>query len=181
MNLAEKTLKTLHSKEIFVNIFTDFYDESLLGFIKNFNHTFLVLEHYNDDGFYDGIVTLRIQDITRIRWDNNDINSVFKLIVRHEPTKGLDDIHIGSMVNIIRSVDRIFNYVNLRIQNIETNWSIIGQVQEIDDETVVIKEFGTMSTLDRAMLMLSISDITRIDVDGIYENNLMKIHQPIIR
>jgi hypothetical protein len=67
--------------------------------------------------------------------------------------------------------------VTLHIQDINSDWAIIGQVQEIDTDTIVIKEFGTMSSLDRGMLMLSIADITRVDADGIYENNLLKIHK----
>ena len=177
MKIADKTLKLLQTKEIFVDIYTDHFNESLYGFVKVFNNNFLLLEHYNEDGFYNGIVIFRREDITRIRWDNNDINSTFKLVNRHKKTIKYNDIAIDSIVNIIKSVDKVFKHVNLRIQNIETDWSIIGQIQDIDDETIIIKEFGTLKSLDRGTLMFSVSDITRIEADGIYENNLLKIHK----
>ena len=53
MKTANKTLKTLQSKEIFVDIYTDNFGNSFYGFIRNFNEIFLLLEHYNDDGIYN--------------------------------------------------------------------------------------------------------------------------------
>ncbi len=176
MKIANKTLETLQTKDIYVDIFTDHYDESFFGFVRVFNDNFLLLEHYNEDGFYNGIVIFKRQDITRIRWDNNEIESASRIITRHEQIKELPSVCIDTIDSIIKSVDKAFGYVSLQIQDINSNWKIIGQVQEMDTETIVIKEFGTMSTLDRGMLMLSIDDITRVDAGGLYENNLMKIH-----
>jgi hypothetical protein len=177
MSIADKTLKTLQTYGIFVDIFTDHFDDSLFGFIRDFNDSFLLLEHYNEDGFYNGVVIFKRQDITRIRWDNNEIKSAFDIITRQEQIEELADISIDSIESIIKSVDKAFNHVNLRIQEINANWSIIGQIQEMDTDTIVIKEFGTMSTLDRGMLMISINDVTRVEAGGIYENNLLKIHR----
>jgi hypothetical protein len=176
MEIANKTLETLQKKEIYVDIFTDHYDESFFGFVRVFNDNFLLLEHYNEDGFYNGIVIFKRQDITRIRWDNNEIKSASKLITRQVQIKELAGISIDSIESIIKSVDKAFGYVSLKIQDINSDWIIIGQIQEIDGDTIVIKEFGTMATLDRGVLMLSIVDITRVDAGGLYENNLMKIH-----
>jgi len=177
MKTADNTLKTLQTKDIFVDIYTDHFDESFYGFVRNFNDDLLLLEHYNDDSFYNGIIVFRREDITRIKWDNNDINSAFKLVTRQENIKELiSEINIESIESIIKSIDKTFKHVNLQIQNINSDWSIIGQIQEIDAEIIIIKEFGTKSTLDRGMLMLSTPDITRVDADGIYENNLLKIH-----
>jgi hypothetical protein len=177
MNNADKTLKTLQTKDIFVDIFTDHYNESFFGFIKEFNDNFLLLEHYNEDGFYNGIMIFKRQDITRIRWDNNEIKSAFNIITRQKEIKELADIKIDTIENIIKTMDKTYGYVSLQIQDINPDWTIIGQVQEMDTETVIIKEFGTTSTLDRGMLLTSITDITRVDGGGIYEKNLMKTHR----
>ena len=177
MKTADKTLKTLQIKEIFIDIYTDYFDESFYGFIRDFNDDFLLLEHYNDDSLYNGIIVFRREDITRIKWNNNDINSAFSLISRQRNIEEqLSGVNIESIESILKSVDKTFKHVNLQIQNINSGWCIIGQIQEIDAETIIIKEFGTKSALDRGMLMLSTPDITRVDADGIYENNLLKIH-----
>lgn len=175
MNIANKTLTALQTKEIFTEIFTDHFNLSFYGFIRNFNDHFLLLEHYNEDGFYNGIIIFRRADITRIKWDNNDLNSAFKLIARQKEVKEIAEINIESMETIIRSVEKAYKHVNLQIQNADDEWSVIGQVIVMDADTIIVKEFGTMSSLDKGMLMLPIDDITRVDAGGIYENNLMKI------
>src|ERR1035437_9922477 len=139
MKTSENTIKTLQTKDVFVDIYTDHFDESFYGFVRNFNDDFLLLEHYNDDSFYNGIIVFRREDITRIKWDNNDINSAFKLVTRQENIKELiSEINIESIESIIKSIDKTFKHVNLQIQNINSDWSIIGQIQEIDAETIII-------------------------------------------
>lgn len=176
MNLADKTIKTLQTKNIFVDIFTDNFDESMYGFILKYNDSYLLLEHYNDDGVYNGILIFRRQDITRIRWGNNEIKSTLKTINRQNQSKNLIDINLDTIQNIIKSVNEIFKHINIRIQHLNPEWSIIGELHDLDEDTIVIKEFGTKASLDRGMLMFSISEITRIEAGGIYENNLLKIH-----
>jgi hypothetical protein len=176
MNIANKTISVLIEKEVLVDVYTDYFNDSLYGFIKVFSDSFLLLEHYNEDGFYNGIVVFKREDITRLRWDNNEINSVQKLIKRHNQDISYESIDLNSIKSIIISIDRIFKHISLKTQNIDTDWLLIGKLLEIDDDTILLKEFGTMSSLDRATLMLSVDEITRIDADGIYENNILKIH-----
>ncbi|WP_262151455.1 hypothetical protein [Chryseobacterium foetidum] len=45
----------------------------------------------------------------------------------------------------------------------------------MDENSIVINEFGTKSSLDRKFILLSLDDITRIDMNGKYENNLNKL------
>lgn len=80
MNLAETTLTKLQSEDILVDVFTDHYDETLYGFIRNFNDNYLLLENYDDNGFYDGIIVFKREHISRIKWDNNGIQSHAQLI-----------------------------------------------------------------------------------------------------
>jgi len=177
MKTADNTLETLQAKEIYVDIYTDNFGDSYYGFIRNFNENFLLLEHYNDDGIYNGIIIFRREDITRIKWENNNTKSALKTITRQILTENVEDINIESIDTIIKSVDKEFKHITIQIQEINTDWCIIGQVVEMDNETVLIKEYGTMSSLDRGMLMIAIANITRIDAGGIYERNLLKIHE----
>ena len=94
MSIETKTLQNLEAKNTFVDIYTDMFEESFYGFIKQFNRDFLLLEHYNDDGLYNGIVVFKRSDISRIKWDNNEINSTRKLINLHSDKKKIGAIKI---------------------------------------------------------------------------------------
>jgi len=176
MNLAESTLTKLQSEDILVDVFTDHFDESLYGFIRNFNDKYLLLEIYDDNGFYDGIIVFKREDITRIKWDNNGIKSHAQLITRHKQIEDFANIKIDNLEIIIKSISDYYDCLTIMIQDIESDWTIVGQVIDMDDDTIIVNEFGTMSTLDRGMLMISSADVTRIGAGSIYEKNLLKTH-----
>lgn len=177
MSVQTKTLKKLQSENILVDIFTDLFNESHYGFIRKSNDKFLLLEHYNSDGIYNGIIVFRTSDITRIKWDNNNLKSTLKILTKHDQLKNINKIKIESIENVLRSINNIYNHVNLSIQNIDKEMCIIGQIEEMDKKHIVVKEYGTRATLDRGMIMIAIEDITRIDAAGTYENGLLKVHK----
>ena len=177
MNIASKYLKKLQTEKSFVDIFTDLFNESFYGFIRKFNDEFLLLENYNDDGMFNGIIVFRKEDITRIKWENNDINSVHKIINKHDQEKNIESIKIDSFEIILKTINKAFKHVNINIQNIDNGMCIIGEIEEMDAESIVIKEFGTRSSLDRGRIIFAIEDITRIDAGGLYENGLLKVHK----
>ena len=41
MKISDKILDILKTKEIYVDIFTDYYDKSFYGFVRNFTGNFL--------------------------------------------------------------------------------------------------------------------------------------------
>jgi hypothetical protein len=177
MNIASKYLKKLQTEKSFVDIFTDLFNESFYGFIRQFNDDFLLLEHYNDDGLFNGIIVFKREDITRIKWANNDINSAHKIINKHDQEKNIESIKLDSLEVILKSISKAFKHVNINIQNIDNGMCIIGEIEEMDAESIVIKEFGSRSSLDRGRIMFAIEDITRIDAGGLYENGLLKVHK----
>jgi hypothetical protein len=177
MRVESKILKQFQSEDIFVNIRIDSFDESFYGFIRIFNDNFLLLEVYDSNGFYDGIIIFRNEDISRVQWDNNNVNSIFKTLNKKEQDKRVSDINIDSIENILQSVNKAYKYVTIFMQELDSEICIIGEIVEMDDQSVVLKEFGTKSTLDRGMTLLSLKDITRVEAGGIYENNLLKVHK----
>jgi hypothetical protein len=177
MNIATKNLNQLQSDKCFVDIFTDLFEASYYGFIRQFNDEFLLLEHYNDEGLFNGIIVFRREDITRIKWANNDLNSTQEIISKHDQDENIESIKIDSLETILISVSKVFKHVNINIQNIDNGMCIIGELEEMDSESIVIREFGTRSTLDRGNIMFSIEEITRIDAGGLYEKGLLKIHK----
>lgn len=175
MDLYTKYLEKLKNENILADIYTDNYDESDYGFVVDFNEDFLLIEKFDSECNYDGLTIFFRHNITRIRWSGNDIESVAKLI---DPTKRLKDkviIDLASTLTILKSVNQLYNHLTVHIQDIDKSVCFIGQIHEMDENSIVIHEFGTKSSLDRKFILLSMEDITRIDVNGQYENNLIKL------
>jgi hypothetical protein len=114
-------------------------------------------------------------NITRIRWSGNDIESTSKLIDNSKRQTGKLTIDLTSIQTILQTVNKTFNHLTVHIQDIDQSVCFIGQIYEMDDNSIVIHEFGTKSSLDRKFILLGLEDITRIDVGGQYENNLKRL------
>ena len=175
MDLKTKYLEKLKDENVLVDIYTDNYNESDYGFIIDFNEDFLLIEKFGDDSNYDGLTIFFRHNITRIRWSGNEIESAFKLLDLSKRQKEIINIDLTSIQTILESINKIYNHLTVYIQDIDKDVCLIGQIHEIDENSIVINEFGTKSSLDRKFILLSLDDITRVDANGKYEKNLMRL------
>ncbi|GEM_PF-981134 len=172
MTVRDTHLNKLREEKVLVDLYTDSYGESYYGFIIDFNEEYLVLKKFTVESLFDGISVLRRDDITRINWGGNDIESTFKLIYKKDYELEIKHINLESMETIVKSVSKDFNHITVYVQDIDSNICLIGQVEDLDDETLILDSFGTRATLDRRHIMIAMENITRIDAGGIYEKNL---------
>lgn len=175
MDLNTKYLEKLKCENTLADIYTDSYDESDYGFIIDYNDDFLLIEKFDDECHYDGLTIFLRRNVTRIRWSGNDIESVAKLIDSTKRQTDRINIDLASTKTILQTVNKLYNHLTVHIQDIDKSVCFIGQIHEMDENSIVIHEFGTKSSLDRKFILLSLDDITRIDVNGKYENNLQKL------
>ncbi len=175
MNLNTKYVEKLKNENTLADIYTDRFEESDYGFILDFNDDFLLIEKFDDDCNYDGLTIFLRHHITRIRWSGNDIESAAKLIDLTKRERNKINIDLTSTQTVLESVNQLYNHLTVHIQDIDNSVCFIGQIHEMDENSIVINEFGTKSSLDRKFILLSLDDITRIDVNGKYENNLKKL------
>jgi len=175
MSIETKSLKKLITDKTFVDVYADRYDESSYGFIIDFNDDFLVLDSFDDDSVADGAVVFFRENITRIRWGGNQISSAFKLIDSQKDVTRKLDVDISSIQNVLKSIQASYGYINISIQDIDSGVCFIGEITEIDDETIIIYEFGSKISLDRKNIMISVDDITKVEAGGYYEEGLLKL------
>ncbi|WP_298396034.1 hypothetical protein [Flavobacterium sp.] len=176
MDLQQQYFQKFQTEKILVDVYTDYFEESTYGYIVKFNDDFILLEQFTSIGEVNGISIIRRENITRLRWEGNDISTTEKFVLKEKRILNLLDIKIDTITDALKSVQDKFGYISLNIQNIDTGMAIIGQIEEMDDETIVICEFGTYTSLDRKKLMMSINDISKIEAGGDYENNLKEIY-----
>ena len=172
IELKTKYLDKLKTEQILADFHTDKYGESDYGFVVDFNDKFLIIENFDNKGRYDGLIIFLRQDITRIRWSGNEVKSVSRLIDISKRQASKINIDLTSIQTILQSVNKSYNHLTVYIQDVDKDVCFIGQIHEMDNDSIVIHEFGTKATLDREYILLSIDDITRIDADGQYENSL---------
>jgi hypothetical protein len=173
MSLEEKYLNKIVQEEIFVNIFRDGFDEESFGFILDFNEDFILLEYYKEDSSHDGVAILLREDVTRIRWEGNEISGIQKFIYR--PIENYKSkINLESIKTILETLNSHFGYVTITKENL-ADTVFIGEIVEIDDNSMLMNEYGTKISQDRKKLLLSIEDITLMEAGGSYERRIISI------
>jgi len=175
MNIQEKYLDNLISEKTFVDIYVDKYETSNFGFIIEYNKDFIILEKINDESVPDGVGVFYRENISRIRWSGNEINSAEKLIDNSKRLKKKIKIDLSSIQSIIKDLNNIFDYVTIYIQDVDNESCFIGEIADIDDKTLVMNEYGTKISLDRKMIMISTKDITLIESGGEYEEKIKRL------
>ena len=68
-----------------------------------------------------------------------------------------------------------FGYVNLLTEKTANDISFIGEIEKMHAQTVVLHGFGTMASRDRHRMMLSLGEITRVDVEAQYEKDIKSL------
>lgn len=175
MNVQTKYLEKIKAEKIFIDIYTDCFEESLYGFLVDFNDEFILLEKFTNLGQVDGISILKRENISRIRWAGNEIETASNFAHQEKKLKNIGDLKIDTISCILKTVQRTFGYVNISIQHVDNEACFIGEIEDMDEETVVMNEYGTYLSLDRKMLLLAMEDITKIEAGGHYEENLKKL------
>ncbi|MEK7724513.1 MAG: hypothetical protein AAB336_09215 [Acidobacteriota bacterium] len=133
--------------------------------------------NFNDDGEYDGIMIFRKDDITRIRWGDDELKSQQLLVERVEEVITVPEIDLASIPKIVESVQKHYGYISIATEEINDEVIFIGEVVSVDDDFLVLKEFGSKETLDRSMLILRTPEITRIDADDKYLRTILYLHK----
>jgi hypothetical protein len=175
MNTEKKYLDKLKTSEELVDVYTDRYEESHYGFIVQYDDDYLVLEAIDDDNNPDGLKIFQRENITRIRWGGNEIDSTQKLVDQSKRLKEIKNIDLSSIQTILNSVQDIFGYVNVSIEDIDSTVCFIGEIEDMDDDNMVIHEYGTKISLDRTRIILNVEHITKVEGGGNYEERIKKI------
>ena len=98
---------------------------------------------------------------------------VFLFSCKQEEPKS--SINLENINSLVVDLAKEFSVLTIYTQHLAKDICFVGQVEEIDDNTLLFHEFGTTSTLDRKYLLISVEEITKIEVNGHYEKNITKL------
>jgi hypothetical protein len=173
MRVSEKMLGLLKERQEYVDLYRDhFSGDSLSGVITDYSDAFVYLSLFSDSGRANGVAVCFRHDVTRIRWGGNERKSLAELVEAAAAEPTAPPLVIDSIDSVLHSVSSRFGYVNLLTERASPDITFIGEIVELDAESVVLHEFGTFSRRDRSYLLIKLDEITRIDADADYEKSV---------
>ena len=180
MNLLTKYLHEALETGRLVDVYRDNHDDETKFCRINQVSEYCVLATLVDEhGEYDGISIFRTDHITRLRWGGTDRDAQTKLAIRNGSLPTLPGIDLSSLPTIIESIQKHYGYVNVATEAMDRDICFIGEVLAIDEEHLLLHEYGTQKALDRSMIVLAMPDITLVEADGKYERDLLYLHKTI--
>lgn len=173
MTIADQMLRVLKIGQEIVEVWRRrISSESLIGVVSDFSDEFLYLSLFSEAGAANGIAILFRRDITRIRWSGNERRSITELVAASGAKPTRPPMILDSMQTVLRSVSDAFGYVNVLTEHLDDSITFIGEIVELDEDSLLLETYGTFSTRDRSKLLLCCDDITRVDADAAYERSV---------
>lgn len=179
MSLLDDYLKIAQEKEQLVDIYRDCHDDGRLCRINAVSEYGIYATCFSVNGEYDGIVICRKDHVTRIRWGGTDRESARRLIERSGSVPPAPEINLSTLKDIVESVQKQFGYVTVAMERIKPDENYIGEVVSVDEDYLVLNEYGSSDAMDRSMSVLDMDEVTRVDADGRYERAILFLHGAI--
>ncbi|WP_157499183.1 hypothetical protein [Lysobacter sp. Root604] len=174
MRVMQKTLQILKQRQALVDLYRDHLSsESLSGVVTDYSEDFVYLSLFTEAGQANGIAVCFRSDITRIRWEGNERQALSQMIEATGAKPTAPALSLDSLQSVLDSVSATFGYVNVLTERMDDSVTFIGEIAELDAESLLLETFGTYSSRDRSRLWLSLAEITRIDADAAYERSVV--------
>ena len=177
MSLYEQTLTDLIEKQTYVEVILDRFNSSSYAYCVAKTDDLLLLEKFDGSSRNEGILLVRRDDISQLRWNGNDVRNREQLIDQSSRLSALRDLDISSMQAALSSIHARFGHVSVYLDHLDKDQVFIGEIQDLDHDTLILHEFGTLATWDRRKLIVRIEDITRVESHGYYEKVMMRVYK----
>lgn len=173
MSIYFDTLESLKQRKELVDLYRDHLSsESLTGFVTEHTEEFVYLSLVSAAGLSNGIAVVFSCDVTRVRWGGNTRQSIQQLFDLKKSTPLGPALRLESLKSVLESINRLFGYVNVLTERMREDVTFIGEIDQIDETSLLLHEFGTMSGRDRHHMLLTLEQVTRVDAEAPYEKDI---------
>lgn len=148
----------------------------LMGRVVGLSERVLLLDRIDDRCEPDGLTAIRPSDITRVRAQDRELLAVEQLVCARNDALNLDEIALLELSSAMTILHRRYGAVTVHVEALDSTLAFSGEPIELDDDVLVLRQWGTKRTLDKYILLLRLDEITRVDSDTRYLRCLSAAH-----
>jgi|SRR5579863_1619617 len=146
------------------------------GYVLGIGPQFFLLALVSDGIRHDGFQCHRLSDIRKLRVPDK-YAPFHEAVLRKRgirfPRK--PSVDVSSLAQLLLTANRAFPLVTIHRQKVDPSVCWIGRVVRLSKGRVTLLEIGPDATWDDALETYRLSEITRVDFGGDYENALQLI------
>lgn len=184
MSILLKTLTDLKASQSLCEVSLDNPEDSFFCQIIDFNETLgLVRKILSDNGDFDGYSLIFLPNIHNIIWEGDLLQQLEILLEDRNPdrktaTEKIQNININnsSFFKLIKTINSLFGHISV-YEVFDRSDFYFGQVKDIDEEHMLMRLMGDKFNMDDQSMVIRLEDIGRIDFGGIYDENMLRLHQ----
>ncbi|WP_437608248.1 hypothetical protein WMF20_46825 [Sorangium sp. So ce834] len=150
--------------------------EGLMGRIVGFSEHVVLMSRIDDQCEHDGVTAVRPGDITRVRAQDRELLMIGKMLDSHEIAPPFDDVCLIELSAALTVLHRRYGAATVYVESLDSSMAFCGEPEELDDDFVVLRQWGSVRTLDKYKTLLRLDEITRVDGGTKYIQRLSKAH-----
>ncbi len=152
----------------------DITGSELTGTVEFLNSEVVLMAQYTNEGGYDGLTFFPLEQITEIYWGNRFHESIAKLVRKNRRRADkLPPFYLESFPQGVIELGQIYGHLAIFSENFSETGFDIGQIMDSDHEWIKIQGVGNMSSLSTVSKLIKLENVTRVEVDTPYLNNLL--------
>lgn len=177
-----KTLSELKISKSICEITLDNPEDNFFCQIIDFNETLgLIRKILSDNGDFDGYSLIFLPNIRNIIWEGDLLQQLEILLEDRNSDKNdlgkIENININNgFFKLIKTINSLFGHISVYEISERTDF-YFGQVKDIDEEHMLMRLMGDKFNMDDQSMVIRLEDIGRIDFGGIYDENMLRLHQ----
>jgi hypothetical protein len=159
----------------FVRFSRRFEKSSIRGYVLDMGPRFFLLSLVSDRIRFDGFECFRVADVKGIRPDpyNVFVESALKRRGERRPKK--PRVNVKSIEDLLLSAGRAFPLVTIHREQVDPEVCWIGRILGVERGRVSLLEINPDATWDDNPTEFKLSEITRVNFGGDYENALFLV------
>lgn len=177
MSLLDRYIKKAIGETLYLDVYRTKYDDTaVFGTIVLESKEFLCIKKIDEDGTYDGFSVVRRADVTQFVMGGKNRNKVQQLALEKSESVSVPEMDLTSLSSVIGSLSSQYGALSIYTESDDPDSYYIGKVNEVDDEYILLDTYGTEEDLEMSQMLFDLTLITRIDIDGKYENDLIGLY-----
>lgn len=166
-------LLTALSNALVVKFWNPYDQGSTHGYVLDIGPQFILLGLIDDNIKFNGFQCLLISDVKRLKVpDPYEDFIVAALRKRGQSIKNKPGIDLGSLPALLKSANALFSLVVIHRERIKPDTCVIGKVIDIKENHLLFLEIGPDAVWEDKPSKIRLSDITRVEFGGGYEEAL---------
>ena len=184
MTLLLKSLGELKHNQKVCEIVADAPEDTHFCQIVDYNETIILLRKIlPDNGDFDGYSIIFTGNVRTISWEGELLQQLEILLEDKTEKKKINGFDKISQISInttffklIKTINSLFGHISV-YDAFEPRDFYFGQIKEIDESHMLMRLMGDKASMDDCSIIVRLEDIGRIDFGGIYDENMLKLHQ----